>query len=89
MLFLLTIFMPPVAILLCGKVFQALFNAVIYGIAIICLVPAMFGLVFLFIPGLLFAGTACWHASNVVKESKANKRNRDLIEAIHHANGGR
>jgi len=61
MRYLLAIVLPPLAVLSCGKPFQAILNLVLT----LCL----------WIPGVV-------HALFVVSNHNADRRNRELIEAI-------
>lgn len=61
MLYLLAIVLPPVAVLLCGKPFQAILNL---------LLTCAF-----WVPGVI-------HACFVVSSYHADRRNRELIQAI-------
>ena len=67
MRYLLAIVLPPVAVLLCGKPFQAILN--------ILLTLAFW------IPGAV-------HALFVVHSHLADKRNRELVNAIKESNKG-
>lgn len=73
MRFLLAILVPPLAILLCGKPLQSMINACLY------------------VPGVIFCWTgigllpwliAAVHALMVVNNSKADKRQKQLIAAV-------
>lgn len=61
MLYLLAIFLPPVAVLLVGKPVQALLNLFLW----LCF----------WVPGVI-------HAFMVISESKADERNRKIVDAI-------
>jgi hypothetical protein len=76
--YLLALFVPPLAVLLAGKPFQALVNVVFYGVAIVLLVMTfMFG-------GLLgwpFWLLAAVHAVLVVHGHHADERNARVLKA--------
>ena len=61
MLYLVAILLPPLAVLLTGRPFQALLNLVLT--------------LFLWVPGVV-------HAILVVNSYHADRRNRELIEAL-------
>jgi hypothetical protein len=78
MIYILCIFISPVALLLVGKPFQALFNLLFWLTALVLLIT-----IFLFWP----FGIGAWaigvvHAILVVNNHRAEKRNRALIDAM-------
>lgn len=73
MRYLLAIFVPPLAVILCGKLGQAVFNGTLWIIALVTL--------------LVGVGFGIWvvcsiHAILVVNNYLADKRNNKVIEAI-------
>ena len=74
MLYLIAIFVPPLALLLSGRLIAALLNLGLYFLAIIGMIP--------FLPGLLFWGLAVLHAVLVINNARSEQRNRDLIDAL-------
>ena len=73
MRYLLAIFVPPLAVILCGKLGQAVFNGILWTIALVTL--------------LVGVGFGIWvvcsiHAILVVNNYLADKRNEKVIEAI-------
>ena len=79
MLYILAILLPPVAILFCGKIFQAIFNFIV--------------LVGGFLMLLLF-GSGTWllcviHAMFVVHSYKQDKRTERIVDALKTDNSGR
>lgn len=73
MLYLLALLVPPLAILLCGRLFQAVFNAILWvlGLALL-LLP--------FVPGLPILGLVILWALVVVHGSKRSARDRRLVD---------
>jgi hypothetical protein len=73
MLYLLAFLAPPVAILLAGRPFQAVFNALLWALGLVLLVLP-------FVPGLLTWGVAVLWAVVVVRNRQAAARDRRLVE---------
>ncbi|MBV1795601.1 hypothetical protein [Siccirubricoccus sp. G192] len=73
MLYLLAFLAPPVAILLAGRPFQALFNALLWALGLVLLILP-------FVPGLLTWGLAVLWAVVVVRNRQAAARDRRLVE---------
>ena len=73
MLYLLAFLAPPVAILLAGRPFQAVFNALLWVLGLVLLVLP-------FVPGLLTWGLAVLWAVVVVRNRQAAARDRRLVE---------
>lgn len=71
MIYLVALILPPLALLLYGKVFQAIFNLVIYLLAWVVFVFSLFlgGS-----PGFVLWLIAALHAILVVNEAKKNAR---------------
>jgi hypothetical protein len=77
MIYLAAIFISPLALLLIGKVFQAIFNLVLYIAAIVLVVTILFA----------WAGFICWavgvvHAVLVINSHKAEKRHQEMLTAM-------
>jgi hypothetical protein len=72
MLYLLALILPPLAILLSGKIFQAIFNAVFFVI----------GLLFFLLGGGLLSLLCIIHAFFVVHGNKQDKRTKEIIDAL-------
>jgi len=71
MIYILAIFLPPVALLLNGQVFSAILNLVI-------LIPCLiFGLV---IPVLFIVPSA--HAVIAISMNRENRKHREIVDAI-------
>lgn len=73
MRYLLAIFVPPLAVILCGKLGQAVFNGILWIIALVTL--------------LVGVGFGLWmvcsiHAILVVNNYLADKRNDAVLEAL-------
>ena len=78
MIYLLAIFISPLALFVIGKPFQGIINLLFYLAALVLLVTIV-----LFIPfgiGAWAIGVA--HAVLAVNSHKADKRNRALIDAL-------
>jgi len=73
MLYLLALLVPPLAILLSGRVFQAVFNALLWVLGLALLVLP-------FVPGLLTWAVAVAWAVLVVRSRRAEARDRRLVE---------
>jgi hypothetical protein len=79
MIYLVAIFLPPLALLLYGKIFQAIFNF------IICVLAIVLGLIFIVLPGAPFVilwGIAVLHAVLAVNSAKQDARARDVADAM-------
>ena len=79
MIYLVAIFLPPLALLLYGKIFQAIFNFVI------CVLAIVLGLIFIVLPGAPFVilwGIAVVHAVLAVNSAKQDARARDVADAM-------
>ena len=73
MRYLLAIFVPPLAVLLCLKPFQFIASAILY---VAGLATAFAGF------GFLLLAAAALHAVLVVNSSQADKRNKRLMAAV-------
>ncbi|NJO36202.1 MAG: YqaE/Pmp3 family membrane protein [Rhodospirillales bacterium] len=79
MIYLVAIFLPPLALLLYGKIFQALFNF------IICVLAIVLGILFIVLPGAPFVilwGIAVLHAVLAVNSAKQDARAREVADAM-------
>lgn len=79
MIYLVAIFLPPLALLLYGKIFQAIFNF------IICVLAIVLGLIFIVLPGAPFVilwGIAVVHAVLAVNSAKQDARAREVADAM-------
>ena len=79
MIYLVAIFLPPLALLIYGKIFQAIFNF------IICVLAIVLGLIFIVLPGAPFVilwGIAVVHAVLAVNSAKQDARARDVADAM-------
>lgn len=79
MRYLLAVFVPPLAVLLCGKPIQAVINAILF-VAGIPLSVAGIGI------GMILA--AIVHAILVVNARLADNRNKQLIRAVERSKSG-
>lgn len=75
MLYLLSFFIPPLALLLAGMPFQALINFVIY-------VGSFVGLLFFVWPGVFLGSIAVIHAILMIQNRRADRRAQRIVEAI-------
>ena len=79
MIYLVAIFLPPLALLLYGKIFQAIFNF------IICVLAIVLGILFIVLPGAPFVilwGIAVLHALLAVNSAKQDARAREVADAM-------
>ncbi len=72
-MYFLAILLPPLAILLSGRPFQAIFNAVLWLAGLVLMILP-------FVPGLLTWGIAAVWAVMVVNSEKQAERDRRLVE---------
>ncbi len=70
--YFLALILPPIAILLAGKPFQAVFNA------IFCVV----GFIFFLLGGGLLWALCIIHAFFVVHGRKQDKRTKEIVDAV-------
>jgi len=76
MIYLLAIIVPPLALLIKGKVFQAIFNAVLWII----------GIVFVIMGGWILWGITVIHAVIVVHGAQSDARTQKIVDAIKSGN---
>ena len=79
MIYLVAIVLPPLALLIYGKIFQAIVNF------IICVLAIVLGLVFILLPGAPFVilwGIAVLHAILAVNSAKQDARAREVADAM-------
>lgn len=81
MIYLIAIFLPPLALLLYGKVFQAIFNLLIWLLAIITLPFAILPLITTTI-SLVIWGIAVLHAVLSINAAKQDARARAVADAM-------
>ena len=72
-MYLLAILVPPLAILLSGRVFQAVFNTLLWLLGLVLIVLP-------FVPGLMTWALAAAWALLVVHNRKQEARDRRLVE---------
>lgn len=75
MLYLVAFFLPPLALLLVGKPFQAVISLVLYLLAWV-------GLFFFLIPGFLCWVVAVAHAILVINGKRADQRAEKIARAV-------
>lgn len=73
MLYLLALVLPPLAILLSGRFFQAVFNGLVWVLGVVLMVLPFF-------VGLPLVGLAVLWALLVVHNRKQNERDRRLVD---------
>ena len=71
-MYFLAIILPPLAILLSGRPFQAIFNALLWALGLVLMVLP-------FVPGLLTWALAAAWAFVVVRNRKQVERDRHLV----------
>jgi uncharacterized membrane protein YqaE (UPF0057 family) len=79
MIYLVAIFLPPLALLIYGKIFQAIFNF------ILCVLAIVLGIIFIVLPGAPFVilwGIAVLHAVLAVNSAKQDARAREVADAM-------
>jgi hypothetical protein len=77
MLYLLALFCSPLALLLTGRIFQAIFNLLIYLAAITLSLTILFW----WPAGVIVWGIGVAHAVLTINNDRENRRNRALVEA--------
>lgn len=75
MLYLLALFLPPLALLFAGKPFQAIISLIIY-------IFSWLGLFLFFVPGLLLWFVAVVHAVLVINNTRADRRTEKIVKAM-------
>lgn len=78
MLYLVALLCSPLALLLIGKFFQAIFNLVIYLAAIVLSLT----IIFWWPGGVVVWAVGVAHAVLAINSHRADKRNRALIESM-------
>jgi uncharacterized membrane protein len=79
MIYLVAIVLPPLALLIYGKIFQAIFNF------LICVLAIVLGIIFIVLPGAPFVilwGIAVLHAVLAVNSAKQDARAREVADAM-------
>jgi hypothetical protein len=71
--YLLALLVPPLAILLSGRPFQAVFNGLLWLLGLVLLILP-------FVPGVMTWGIAVIWALTVVHNRRAEARDRRLVE---------
>ena len=77
MMYLLAIFCSPLALLLTGKPFQALFNLILYVLSIVCWITIVLHSVGLFLWAIGFI-----HAALAIHGAHEDRRARLIADAI-------
>jgi beta-lactamase regulating signal transducer with metallopeptidase domain len=81
MIYLLAILFPPLALLIYGKIFQAIFNLLIWLLALISIPIAIFPVFTLGLPMIIW-GIAVVHAILAVNSAKQDARAREVADAM-------
>ncbi|MEZ5829793.1 MAG: hypothetical protein R3D05_01270 [Dongiaceae bacterium] len=81
MIYLVAILFPPLALLIYGKIFQAIFNLLIWLLAAISIPVAILPVFTLGLPMLLW-GIAVVHAILAVNSAKQDARARQVSDAM-------
>lgn len=81
MIYLVAIFLPPLALLIYGKIFQAIFNALICLFAFVSFVFAILPFITLTL-FLVIWGIAVLHAVLAVNAAKQDARAREVADAM-------
>jgi hypothetical protein len=79
MIYLVAIVLPPLALLVYGKIFQAILNF------LICVLAIVLGIIFIVLPGAPFVvlwGIAVVHAVLAVNSAKQDARAREVADAM-------
>ena len=79
MIYLVAIILPPLALLIYGKIFQAILNF------LICVLAIVLGAIFLLLPGAPFVvlwAIAVLHAVLAVNSAKQDARAREVADAM-------
>ena len=81
MIYLVAILFPPLALLIYGKIFQAIFNLLIWLLALISIPIAIFPVFTLGLPMIIW-GIAVVHAVLAVNSAKQDARAREVADAM-------
>jgi hypothetical protein len=73
-MYVLAVLVPPLAILLSGRIFQAVFNGILWLSGLVLMVLP-------FVPGLLTWGLAVAWAVAVVRNDRQEARDRRLVDS--------
>lgn len=79
MIYLLALLLPPLALLIYGKIFQAIFNLILYVLAWVVFV---FSLVLGGSPGFVLWLICALHAILAINAAKKDARARAVIDAM-------
>ncbi len=72
MIYILAVIIPPLALLMQGKIFQAIINAVFW----------ILGLIFLLIGGFILWGITVLHAIIVINSARSDANTQKIVDAI-------
>ena len=81
MIYLVAILFPPLALLIYGKIFQMIFNLLIWLLAVIAIPFAIFPVFTLGLPVILW-GICVLHAIMAVNSAKQDARAREVADAM-------
>jgi len=71
-IYLVAILIPPLALLIEGKIFQAIFNAIFW----------ILGIIFVILGGFILWGITILHAIIVVHGARSDARTQKIVDAI-------
>jgi hypothetical protein len=77
MIYLVAIFISPLSLLMIGKWFQAIFNLILYLLAIVLEITIVFHFV-----GFILWAVGVGHAILVINSHKAEKRHQEMLAAM-------
>ena len=81
MIYLVAILFPPLALVIYGKIFQAIFNLLLWLLAVVSIPIAIFPVFTLGLPIILW-GIAVVHAILAVNSAKQDARAREIADAM-------
>ena len=81
MIYLVAILFPPLALVIYGKIFQAIFNLLLWLLAVVSIPIAIFPVFTLGLPIILW-GITVVHAILAVNSAKQDARAREIADAM-------
>ena len=81
MIYLVAIFLPPLALLIYGKIFQAIFNFMLLVFGVLAIPFAILPVFTLGLP-LIIWGICVIHAIMAVNSAKQDARTREIADAM-------
>ncbi len=77
MIYLLAVFLPPLALLLNGQIFSAILNV---ALIVVCLIVGVLFLVGFFVPAIFLLPSL--HAVIAIYMRREDRQHREIVEAI-------